>query len=158
MKLHEMAVPLSKAKGAFVDNLPYLNEHIMKCVVYNYMETTVVFWINQELLPTLHYLANMNVKTKSGKISKEDYVSMMVDEFGEDEFDAYTNLLGLHKDNMRSRKYPIAEPDEEMAEKLFDVYRKVILYISNKFSTENRIEKSEIRDWLFENIGPNKIK
>ena len=150
MILIEMAANRSKAMDECRSEMKVIQEHIIKCVLYSHRFFTVRHWINNELTPAVWGIGNIKVKTPSGKLSENDYKQIFNEVFDEDIGDAYMHLHHFYVMNMKSKEYPIKQPADDDARKLFHIYEYFRNNLVKKFATERDIDKTVINKILWE--------
>ena len=153
MYLSEMAYPRGKAIHHIEDRLPYINEHLIKCVLYGDSTNSLHHWINAEIAPALYDIANIRVKTSGQKLTQSDYSALFESEFGEDEFDAAIGLRGFVITNRNNNQYPNIEPTEANADKLFRIYRYFKNEFANLFASNISVSEEDIKTPLWNLLG-----
>lgn len=116
-----------------------LNEHVMKCVIYqtilpNYMD----HWTEEIGI----YLYNVNKIKSKTKLKRADYIDSIFASFGTDMEDAEANLR-LFK--IHNKEYPEFELTDDLIKRLFVTYDSMIelsvpIFVSN--------ETKSISDWI----------
>lgn len=153
MYLAEMATNRNNAIKYIKDIMPDIKEHIIKCIIYDYMKDTVRHWIDTEITPDVYDIATIKIKTANGKLTKEDYLEIFDDFFDEDEFDAERHLNQFYRLNRRDQKYPVEKPTSDHAERLFNVYNVFRNVFAPMFEQKNdKISKEQINDILWESL------
>ena len=156
MQLTETIFELSKYKEKFKSHIPYINERIEKCVMYNYLDNTINFWIDTEIMSVIKYWNRLYTTINNGRLSKQEYIDFMREEFGKDDDDAFTNLLAFYQENIKRKKYAIVYPTDSMAHALKIVYDKFIEYISTYYSTDTK-DIIKVQEYLHNIMGPGKV-
>lgn len=130
--IYGMSFPRKHALAKMEELSEQLNEHVIKCVVYNEMRyMTINHWVDE--LSTWMNRAN-KIKCRS-KLKQKDYVGALFGAFGNSILDAEINLDSYCRLNRRKilvndyEAYPdFDSEDSELISKLFNAYQKVIRY------------------------------
>lgn len=97
-----------------------LNEHVIKCVIY---QTILPDYIDHWTEEIGIYLYNVNKIKSKTKLKRADYIDSIFASFGTDMEDAEANLR-LFK--IHNKEYPEFELSNKLIETLFEVYSKLI--------------------------------
>lgn len=97
-----------------------LNEHVIKCVIY---QTILPDYIDHWTEGIGIYLYNVNKIKSKTKLKRADYIDSIFASFGTDMEDAEANLR-LFK--IHNKEYPEFELSNKLIETLFEVYSKLI--------------------------------
>lgn len=104
--IYGMADKLADARRYIASISNKLEEHILKCVIYENSTNDYNKWIHSEIVPWLYSASDLRVKTRSGRLSKTDYEKYLFQAFGEDEHDVGNHVARFYNAYIKSGKYP----------------------------------------------------
>lgn len=116
-----------------------LNEHVIKCVIY---QTILPDYIDHWTEEIGIYLYNVNKIKSKTKLKRADYIDSIFASFGTDMEDAEANLR-LFK--IHNKEYPEFELSNKLIETLFEVYSKLIDKSISIFTSGKRLS---ITEWI----------
>lgn len=126
-----------------------INNHIIKCVVYRNSTNDLQHWIYDELTTWFDYINNIDVKTKSGKLSERSFDSILFSEFGENPKDAEFNLVVFRASVAKlGTEYPDFQITRNLAKKLNDVYTEIRTTFLPIFTKKNNYTRVDIYNML----------
>lgn len=135
--LYEMAHSKGKVEGRVESYAEPIKQHLIKCVVYGNSTGNLAHWVTDELCEYFRRINNLECKTKSQRLSKEEYFDLLSDEFGDEISDCLEEIRVFQNDNQRTHQYPDFKPTYNQAEKLYNIYTALFDRVCEIFSDKN---------------------
>lgn len=155
IKIKDMAMPLSKAKAILENQEDAFSEHFTKICIWKNETNDLNGWI-RTLAIICSNVGGLEVKTKSGKLSKKDYINYFFDiinEWRDIDTEFSTILLAWGKTNPDIIYYE--EPSKEEFIKYFNIYNKLKEELLPKFLEKERKNISQYISILTEFFNRN---
>lgn len=133
IKIKDMAIPLSKAKVILENQKDAFSEHFTKICVWKNETNDLNGWI-RTLAIICSNVGGLEIKTKSGKLSKKEYANYFFDvinDWTDINFEFSSILLDWRKTNPSIIYYE--EPSKEEFINYFNIYNKLKEELLPKF-------------------------
>lgn len=147
--LLEMAMERSRLKAKIINISKKLEEHMLKCIVYENATNDLKHWIT-EISSYIGDIANDTIKPNNKKLTKEQYCSYLFG-YDYDDLSNMSTLLNSFKLDMEKQKYPNFNIDNNLKEKCFSIGNSFMLEVSDMLIKKEKYSNRDFGD-LFLNI------